>query len=507
MWDKRHMRHDAAWSEALAVEQADQRALLETLRHEARSAAADIAAALAALDTVGGGGDLASTIARAKEQGREARAVLDVARRVRGLARGAVTPEDADLAEALGTDANVPARLVEHARGVLAREPARTDRELLAAVAEAAGERARLEDVLSPTPLVALDGLRPLAARIPRLSTPELAEARRADDTLTAVLEAAVSAPGAEAAEAGLAADADRALRAAAARLGRASDTVEGSSLGVAVAEAHGRLQADLDALGRVLANASDASEEWLGPKSAALTALEDEVRHKLDRAERVAGWLVELAPRLRLAARGLSAAERLERHGDPGALETAEAARLSLLTGLASVWGALAPVGDAQAAGRRRPGRAAVYVAAALLALAAAGIGGWAVFGRDGADARTGSEISAELPPVTAALYPVNGDLLFRWRNDGASAFVRLEVTPDGFGVRAVSAPCVVAERRIVCELTGPNRVEPGASRSIGIVPVPSGARGDVLAVFADADGTTWNPLRVRLGSPPRGR
>ncbi len=158
--------HARAWTEALVQEEAHQQELLATFRDELGAFARECAASLTALDAyVGGLSGLVETIDLARTGARHAELALDVARRLSRSGDGA------EVYERLADAGDVEPRLVERARGLLRAEPRRTDRQLLAAVVDAVGIRARVERIVGPAPLAALSALRPLADRLPALAT------------------------------------------------------------------------------------------------------------------------------------------------------------------------------------------------------------------------------------------------------------------------------------------------------------------------------------------------
>ena len=183
--------HERAWAEGLAQEQAHQQELLATFRGELAAFARECAAALTALDTVAGGvGDLAQVLTTAQKSQQHAKLVLDIHRRVAKLRP---SQEDAELVESFAAPGDLPGKVVQHARETLKKEPTRSDRELLQAIANAAGARAQIEGVLGPAPIAALAALAPLGKHIPRLTSAEEQEAQASRKELTGALNAAAT--------------------------------------------------------------------------------------------------------------------------------------------------------------------------------------------------------------------------------------------------------------------------------------------------------------------------
>jgi hypothetical protein len=178
------MDHEQSWAEGLATEHTHQRELLAAFRGELGAFARECAAALTALDSyVAGLAGVVEVMDAARIGYKHADLVLDIARRL--------SPDhaDAELYERLGDDGDLQPRLVDRAREVLHASPRRTDRELLKAVADAAGVRSRIEQIVGPVPLAALSALRPLARRLPSLATIDPNENETARTDLAQVLE------------------------------------------------------------------------------------------------------------------------------------------------------------------------------------------------------------------------------------------------------------------------------------------------------------------------------
>ena len=203
--------HEQAWAEALAEEHAHQRELLATLRDELGTFARECAAALTALDAYVGLAGVGEILSAAHTGVQHASLVLEVGRRLPGLAHSA--PHDAqteELYDRLGGDGDVPQPLVRHAGELLRAGPQRSDRELLQAVVSAAGARSQLEAIVGPAPVAALAALKPLAHWAPLVARFHRGEAGGRDliesarNDLSQVLQAAVQlGAGAETSVAG----------------------------------------------------------------------------------------------------------------------------------------------------------------------------------------------------------------------------------------------------------------------------------------------------------------
>lgn len=372
--------HERAWSEALAQEHAHQQELLAAFRGELGAFARECAAALTALDTYVVGIGIADVLDAAKAGHRHAALVLDLGRRLPGLAPTTRAGDDeaAGVYTGLAAGGDVPPRLVSHAAELLRGSPKRTDRELLRAVVDAAGVRSRIEQALGPAPVAALTALAPLARRLPGLATVGENEPARAD--LAQVLEATARLTAAE----GLAAASDAAslaasLHATVEHVRGAARAVEEGKLEQVLAQARLQLERDLDELGAVLTAAGDAPAEWKTARRAEFEALTEEVREKLERLEKTRRALAVLLPHLQTVTRAVATVERLqalEGRLDPGLGAGAEAARLLLLLDLSALLAAIVPAGTSPGSARSPSrGRTRWLVAAAVGLVAAAGV------------------------------------------------------------------------------------------------------------------------------------
>ncbi|MHB8644051.1 MAG: hypothetical protein ACYDA3_14335 [Gaiellaceae bacterium] len=318
--------HEQAWADALATEHAHQRELLATLRGELGAFAQECAGALTALDfyvsALGG-------VVAAVDTARTVHTHVDLA---------------ADVYARIGGDAKLP---VEQANDLLRTEPKRSDRELLQAIVAAAGVRARFEELVGPAPLAALSALAPLAKW--KESRPGLRE-------VTA--SAAQAAGGAAADTAALAST----LRDAVTHVEGAARAVRDGKLEQVLAESRAKLEADLDALHAVIHDAQNAPQQWLDARHDEFHELEEEVRVKLDRVERVRRALGMLLPHLQALVRGLSVAERVQ---------TVDGHRGELLSALGSVWDAAIPSSGSHATTAHPRLQRRWLVAAALVAVA----------------------------------------------------------------------------------------------------------------------------------------
>ncbi|MGZ4396500.1 MAG: hypothetical protein ACXVZ2_14185, partial [Gaiellaceae bacterium] len=398
--------HERAWAEGLAQEQAHQQELLATFRGELATFARECAAALTALDTVAGGvGDLAQVLTTAQKSQQHAKLVLDVGRR---LAKARPSQEDAEVVESFAAPGDLPGKVVHHARETLKKEPTRSDRELLQAIANTAGARAQIEAVLGPAPIAALAALAPLGKHIPRLRAAEEQEAQASRKELAGALNPAATgvADAGGVVEVSAVTSLFDSLRAAADHASASVRAAEQGRIAEVIAQARRQLEQDLEGLKGVLHGSPD---DWRSEREPEHTALAEEVREKLERLERLRGWLLALAPRLQLIARGLSTANRIESvegHFTEHHAVVAEAARLSLLLELATIWKPLlsrerAAAGhEPLAPERSRVPRKRVLVAAIAAALAAAGVAiGFAVSGGGGSsstNAAAGSSASS---------------------------------------------------------------------------------------------------------------
>ncbi len=293
--------HERAWAAALAQEHAHQQELLAALRGELGAFARECAAALTALDScIQGLGSLVEVVDAVQTGHEHAGIVLDVARRLRGLAPTTVAQDDdaARVYAGLAEGGDLPVGLVRQADDLLRTAPTRSDRELLRAVVDAAGLRARIEQVIGPAPVAALTGLAPLARWAPALATVDPEEAAPAREELLQVL--------AQTARLGV----PEGLVAAVCSAARA---VEEGELDRVLAEARVTLERDLGELRTVLDAAGGAPAEWLTARHVELGALTEEVRQKLERIERVRRLLAAMLPHLQLLTRALAAAEKLQ--------------------------------------------------------------------------------------------------------------------------------------------------------------------------------------------------
>jgi hypothetical protein len=358
------MDHEQAWAEALATEHTHQQELLAVFRGELGAFARECASALTALDSyVTGLAGVVEVMDAARTGYKHADLVLDIARRL------SHDDPDAELYEQLGTDGDVQPRFVGRARDLLHASPKRTDRELLQAVVDAAGVRSRIEQMVGPAPLAALNALRPLARRLPALSTIDPAESETARADLAQVLEqtaqlASADGAGAVANAAALAAS----LHTAVEHVQGAAHAVEQGRLEQVLAEARAQLQRDLDALRAVLA---DAPPGWRAERQVELDALTAEVKEKLERIERTRRALAAFLPHLQTIVRALSTLERLQ--AVEGRVEGrlragAEAARTLLLLGVGSVWSAAVPKAHSTSSPARRSVDKRLLVGAAVV-------------------------------------------------------------------------------------------------------------------------------------------
>ena len=115
--------HEQAWAEALAEEHAHQRELLATLRDELGTFARECAAALTALDAYVGLAGVGEILSTARTGVQHASLVLEVGRRLPGLARTPHDEQTEELYDRLGGDGDVPQPLVRHAGELLRAGP------------------------------------------------------------------------------------------------------------------------------------------------------------------------------------------------------------------------------------------------------------------------------------------------------------------------------------------------------------------------------------------------
>ena len=384
--------HEQAWAEALAEEHAHQQELLATLRDELGTFARECAAALTALDTYVGLAGVAGVLSAARTDVQQATLVLEVGRRLPGLARSA--PHDDKLVElydGLG-GGDVPPPLVRHAGELLRAGPKRTDHELLQAVVSASGARSQIEAIIGPAPAAALTALRPLAHWAPLLArlhrgeggARELVESAGRD--LSQVLQATAQlGAGATTAVAGEAAALADSLRDTVGHVESAARAVQGGKLEQVLAEARRKLAQDLDTLRGVHEGAHAAPSEWREARRTDHAALTEEVREKLEKVERIRRVLGLLLPHLQVVTRALAAVQKLQalaRQLEPQPAAGVEAARMSLLLGLGGLWeGVLehAPplrVRRPSVRGRWLAAAAAVAIVAVVLAIVLSGGG-----------------------------------------------------------------------------------------------------------------------------------
>jgi hypothetical protein len=361
------MDHEQAWAEALATEHTHQRELLAAFRGELGAFARECAAALIALDSyVTGLAGVVDVMDAARTGLKHADLVLDIARRL------SPNETDAELYEHLGGDGDLRPQLVDRARSVLRATPRRTDRELLKAVVDAAGVRSRIEQIVGPAPLVALNALRPLARRLPGLATIDPKENETARIDLAQALEqtsqlASVEGEGVVADAAALVSS----LHTTVQHVQGAARAVGEGRLEQVVAEARALLQGDLDTLRAVL---PEAPADWRASRQVELDALTAEVHEKLERIERTRRALAAFLPHLQTIVRTLSTLERfqaVEGRFDGRLRAGAEAARAFLLLGVGSIWSTAVPTAaSAPAAPARRSVDKRLLVGAALVVL-----------------------------------------------------------------------------------------------------------------------------------------
>jgi hypothetical protein len=379
--------HEHAWAAALAEEHAHQRELLATLRGELGTFARECAAALTAIETLAGLAGVAEIVAGAAADVKHASLVLEVGRRL-GLPGHDAKLED--LYRKLGGNEDVPPDVVRHASALLETKESRSDRQLLTAVVSASGAAAAVEELVGPAPWAALAALQPLARWAPQLAKIRRGEAdlSSAAGDLSQVLQAAAQiGAGAEAALAGEAAALAGSAHDAVNHVESAVAAVKDGKLAQVLAEMRRTLQADLDKLRAIHEGAAGAPEQWRAERRTEHAELEEEVRTKLDRIERIRGVLGRILPHLQAVARTLSVVERLDslaQRLEPQAAAGVEASSLTLVTTLGAVWDAAfgpGPQPPATAPKRRPRARhlvaAAVVVAAAIVGISLAFSGG----------------------------------------------------------------------------------------------------------------------------------
>lgn len=374
--------HEQAWAEALAEEHAHQEELLATLRDELGAFARECAAALTALDAYAGLAGVADVLSAARTDVQQATLVLEVGRRLPGLARSAAHDDKlVELYDGLGGAGDVQPPLVRHAGELLRAGPKRMDRELLRAVVSASGARAQIEAIIGPAPAVALTALRPLAHWAPLLARLHRGEAggrelvESAGRDLSQVLEATAQlGAGATTAAAGEAAALAGSLRDTVGHVEAAARAVKEGKLEQVLAEARRKLEQDLDALRGVHEGAHAAPSEWREARRADHATLAEEVREKLEKVERIRRVLGFLLPHLQAVTRALAAVQKLQalaRHLEPQPAAGVEAARMSLLLGLGGVWEPV--LEQAPRPGARRPSVRGRWLAAAAVAIVVA--------------------------------------------------------------------------------------------------------------------------------------
>jgi hypothetical protein len=373
--------HEQEWADALAEEHAHQRELLATLRDELGTFARECAGALTELDAFIGLAGVAGILTAARTDVQQASLVLEVGRRVPGLARS--VPEDDKVEElyaGLGSDGDLPQPIVRHASELLHAGPKRTDRELLQAVVAASGVRRQIEEIIGPAPTVALAALKPLAHWAPLLERLHRGEAsgrellESAGNDLSQVLQAAAQLDaGADTAVGGEAASLADSLRETVEHVESAMHAVKNGKLEQVLAEARQKLEQDLDKLRSVHEGAHEAPPAWREARRAEHAALTDEVHEKLDKIERIRRALGLLLPHLQVVTRALTAVQRLRalvQQLEPQPAAAVEAARMSLLLGLGGLWDAMLEHGPRVRA--RRPRVRARWIAVAAAAIVA---------------------------------------------------------------------------------------------------------------------------------------
>ncbi len=257
--------------------------------------------------------------------------------------------------------------------------PGPSDRELLERVCADESVRTELERMVGPAPVAALRALQPISRWIPAIASIRRGEsdaaelAEQATSDLIRVLDATAELSGGEGEL--LAADVGTlgvALRDTVEHVESAARAVRDRKLDQVLAESRAKLEADLETLRRVIDQAEGAEEDWLRARRGEHDELIKEVREKLDRVERIRRALGLVLPHLDAVVRSLAAAERfaqVEQRLLPEHATAGEAARLTLLLDLASVWQIVLP-GGAPPAPRRRPVRRARWLALAALVI-----------------------------------------------------------------------------------------------------------------------------------------
>jgi hypothetical protein len=373
--------HEEAWAHALAVEHGHQRELLATLRDELGTFARECASALTALDTFAGLAGVAGIVASAATDVKHASLVLEVGRRL------GVPGHDRTLEELygrLGRGEDAPPALVRHASGLLRQKEPRSDRQLLSAVVSSSGAASGIEGLVGPAPWAALAALQPLARWAPQLARIRRGDgdgkvlAAAAGTDLSHVLGAAAQLGAGTGAElTGEAAALADSVRDAVRHVESAAKAVKEGKLEQVLAEMRKTLQADLDRLREVHEAAHEAPAEWREERKAEHAALREEVQTKLERVERIRGVLGLILPHLQAVARTLSAVQKivaLDHRLEPQAAAGVQAASLTVISGLGSLWDAAFAPGPSAAAPayrarRRVRARHAALAAAAVVA------------------------------------------------------------------------------------------------------------------------------------------
>jgi hypothetical protein len=374
--------YELAWAEALAQEHRHQRELLAALRGELGTFAGECAAALTALDALVDLGGVAGLLDIAKAGRQNATLLHEVGRRLPGLSRADTHRNDEASAFYTGFDQGGVGQqdLVHQAGELLKAEPARSDRELLNAIVDAAGVRSVIEQVVGPAAVAALGALAPLARWAPSFARlgageggrEELVPAARKD--LTTVLHS--TAAGAGDAIAGETIALRDSLRETVEHVEHAARIVAKGRLEKAIAEARRQLEADLDELRAVHEQAEHAPHAWHSARRTEHSGLVEEVREKLEKVESLRRALGLILPHLQLTARALATVEKLrsvEGQLDPSSAAGLDAARMSLLLAAAEAWEASLPESRHAVIAARPPLPMRWLVAAALVLAAAA--------------------------------------------------------------------------------------------------------------------------------------
>ena len=194
--------------------------------------------------------------------------VRDVGRRIPALARDAPREDPvAGFYAHLGGEDDLSLAVVHHAGEFLREDPERSDRVLLNAIIDAAGDRALIRQVLGPGAVTALSAITPIAHWAPSLSKLETRETGAGDPAAVARTElSTVLQETAKAADDTLAGDAVElfdSLRYTVEYIKEAIHAVSRSTLEHAIAEARTKLEADLDELRAVHEGAHQAPHAW----------------------------------------------------------------------------------------------------------------------------------------------------------------------------------------------------------------------------------------------------